>query len=140
MSKRNFNFTCEVSSRIDLLTKVKTTIFTISSLETQADQMENNFYVIYRMITNEGVSHEFITAWENLTIHIQNYCGGLGSKIHKEEEGVFIAYAKWPNKAAWENSTSSSPKEEEKLKLEMRKYCSKVEVLHTVYLVSDLMN
>lgn len=102
--------------------------------------MENNFYVIYRFSIILNSDDEFISAWEKLTIHIQNYSGGLGSKIHKEKEGVFIAYAKWPSKKDWENSKSSFPEEEELLKKEMRKYLKTTKVLHTMYLVSDLMN
>lgn len=31
--------------------------------------------------------------------------GGLGSCLHKEDNGYFIAYARWPSRQLWEKKT-----------------------------------
>lgn len=33
--------------------------------------------------------------------------GALGSRLHRAEDGTWVAYAQWPSKAAWEKSRSS---------------------------------
>ena len=28
--------------------------------------------------------------------------GGLGSRLHRGEDGLWLAYARWPDRASWE--------------------------------------
>ena len=39
-----------------------------------------------------------------MTIEIRDNCGGSGSRLHKAEDGAFIAYAQWKDKETWEKA------------------------------------
>lgn len=39
-----------------------------------------------------------------MTLEIRENCGGLGSRLHKAEDGTFIAYAQWKDKETWEKA------------------------------------
>lgn len=39
-----------------------------------------------------------------MTLEIRENRGGLGSRLHKAEDGSFIAYAQWKDKETWENA------------------------------------
>jgi Antibiotic biosynthesis monooxygenase len=43
-----------------------------------------------------------IAAWERATQLIMQHRGGLGSRLHKAEDGTWYAYAQWPTKEAWQ--------------------------------------
>lgn len=38
------------------------------------------------------------------TFLIRDHRGGLGSRLHGDSSGWIVAYAQWPNVAAWESS------------------------------------
>ncbi|MGZ6472644.1 MAG: hypothetical protein ACXWRZ_15860 [Bdellovibrio sp.] len=44
----------------------------------------------------------FEKSWEAITSEYKVAHGGLGSCLHKGDNGIFIAYARWPNRALWE--------------------------------------
>lgn len=60
------------------------------------------FCVIYRWRVEAGHEAEFIDAWSRLTRAIRDGRGGLGSRLHRTEDGLWLAYAQWPDRAAWE--------------------------------------
>ena len=62
------------------------------------------FCVIYRWRLKAGRENDFIEAWRQLTLAIREQRGGLGSRLHRAEDGSWIAYAQWPDRAAWEAS------------------------------------
>lgn len=97
------------------------------------------FVAIYKFIIIPGKENEFIEAWEELTRLIYEYEGSLGSRLHKESNLVFIAYAQWPNKSAWENSGDKLPEESKLVRKMMRGSCEKIETIHTMDVVSDLL-
>ena len=43
-----------------------------------------------------------MAAWETLTQGIRAGRGGLGSRLHRAEDGTWVAYAQWPDRATWE--------------------------------------
>jgi hypothetical protein len=53
----------------------------------------------------EGKESEFVTAWTDCTKIIYENFGSLGSRLHKSEHGPYIAYAQWPSREAYENSS-----------------------------------
>jgi len=62
------------------------------------------FYVVYRWRLVPGTDAEFIRAWAALTEAIKAQRGGLGSRLHRRDDGDWLAYAAWPDRAAWETS------------------------------------
>ncbi len=64
------------------------------------------FVVIYRWRLHPGKETQFQEVWSRNTPLIIERCGGLGSRLHKAEDGTWLAYAQWPDKATWERSYS----------------------------------
>ena len=50
---------------------------------------------------------QFRSAWETLTLEYQSLHGSLGSRLHKTEDGLWLAYAQWPTREAWEQAKIS---------------------------------
>jgi quinol monooxygenase YgiN len=64
------------------------------------------FCVIYRWRLHPGKESQFRAAWERGTQTLMRQHGALGSRLHHAEDGTWVAYAQWPNKAAWERARS----------------------------------
>lgn len=62
------------------------------------------FVVVYRWRLKSGAEDAFQTAWAKMTEAIFESRGSLGSRLHRAEDGSFVAYAQWPSRAAWEAS------------------------------------
>lgn len=53
----------------------------------------------------EGMESEFVLAWTRCTEIIYENFGSLGSRLHRPNQGKFIAYAQWPSKEIYESSS-----------------------------------
>lgn len=52
-----------------------------------------------------------------MTLEIRDTCDGLGSRLHKAEDGTFVAYAQWKDKETWEKAQEIPTIDEEAVKL-----------------------
>ncbi|MEO8632829.1 MAG: antibiotic biosynthesis monooxygenase [Chloroflexota bacterium] len=59
------------------------------------------FIVLYRWHIQEGKERQFRTAWRSATEKIMARYGALGSRLHRAEDGSWVAYAQWPDKERW---------------------------------------
>lgn len=66
------------------------------------------FVVMYRWRVDPDREGLFISTWEALTHAIREKRGGMGSRLHRNEEGHFVAYAQWPDRDAWEQSQAKA--------------------------------
>lgn len=57
------------------------------------------FAVIYRWRVDEKDEEEFRRRWHEITADIVAHHGGGGSRLHRAENGDWVAYARWPSKA-----------------------------------------
>ena len=71
------------------------------------------FSVIYRFRVKPDREEAFRDGWRRLTIAIREHRGGLGSRLHRAEDGLWIAYAQWPSRAAWEQSRTMESADEQ---------------------------
>lgn len=71
------------------------------------------FAVIYRWRLREGTEAEFREAWSQLTEAIRKERGGLGSRLHRDEDGTWVAYAQWPDRDRWEQARRYKPADAE---------------------------
>ncbi len=62
------------------------------------------FAVIYRWRVIPGLEAQFEEGWRAGTERIAAEFGGWGSRLHRTDDGAFIAYAQWPDKATWEKA------------------------------------
>lgn len=97
------------------------------------------YIVIYTFIVKPNLDQDFIESWKGLTDLIYEYEGSLGSRLHKEKQNHYIAYAQWPNKDVFDNSGSKLPKEANKFRDSMRLACDTIEVLHKLEVIEDLL-
>ena len=51
------------------------------------------FCVVYRFKVRPGLETEFEAAWAKLTKACKRDRGGLGSRLHRAEDGLWVAYA-----------------------------------------------
>ncbi len=58
-------------------------------------------YVLYRCRVKPGSETAFRALWARITEAIRARRGGLGSRLHRGDDGLFYAYARWPSREAW---------------------------------------
>jgi len=62
------------------------------------------FAVIYRFYILPGKEEEYQRLWHAIATYFVEKRGALGSTLHKAEEGLWIAYSRWPDKATRDRS------------------------------------
>lgn len=98
------------------------------------------FAVIYSFEVKQGCDNTFIEGWEGMTKLIYKHCNSLGSRLHKESDEKYIAYAYWPSEEVWENSSENLPDgKAEKWRKLMYESCTAIETLHKLNTISDLL-
>jgi hypothetical protein len=91
--------------------------------------------VLYRWRVRAGAEETFVRGWELVTRAIHRSCGSHGSRLHRAQEGPWLAYARWPDRETRERCHHD---ETEGLEL-MAQSAELVEVLHLEQ-VSDLLD
>jgi heme-degrading monooxygenase HmoA len=66
--------------------------------------------VIYRWKVRSGKEHDFASAWARLTDIQCAECGAIGSRLHKADDGSFIAYSFWPSRKHWDMAQLHGPR------------------------------
>jgi hypothetical protein len=72
--------------------------------ETEMDGRRVGFAVIYRWKVKAGMEAQYQRGWEQVTKRLMAERGALGSRLHRMEDGTWVAYAQWPSRDAWERS------------------------------------
>ncbi|MYW63767.1 hypothetical protein GTY65_06690 [Streptomyces sp. SID8379] len=67
------------------------------------------FAVIYRWRLHEGKEEQFAAGWHRVTLAIRAHCGSYGSRLHRADDGTWVAYARWPDAATREASPDVDP-------------------------------
>jgi len=70
------------------------------------------FAVVYRWRLVEGREGAFERAWARVTEGLRAERGGLGSCLHRAEDGTWVAYARWPDRATWQRSRDAGAVDE----------------------------
>lgn len=65
--------------------------------------------VLYRWRVKPGGDEAFQRGWAQLTDSIRAQCGSYGSRLHRADDGTWVAYALWPDRATWEACTPDDP-------------------------------
>jgi len=97
------------------------------------------YAVIYRFKVIQGKEVAFENLWRAVTKAFMAHAEGLGSRLHKTEAGVYIAYAQWPNKKAWETARQKLPKTAIENLHRMNGYCEEITVLFNMKVKKDLL-
>jgi heme-degrading monooxygenase HmoA len=93
------------------------------------------FAVIYRWRLKSGMEEQFIDGWERVTRAIQRACGSYGSRLHRCDDGLWLAYACWPDETTQQDCEHG---EIEGLRLMQQAAEALVETVHCE-VVTDLL-
>lgn len=55
------------------------------------------FSVIYRWKIKPGMEERFAQGWTRVTAAVHENCGSYGSRLHVADDGMRVAYARWPD-------------------------------------------
>lgn len=58
--------------------------------------------MLYRFRLVPDKEEQFIDAWQRVTVALRERRGGLGSRLHRGDDGLWYAYAQWPSREARE--------------------------------------
>ena len=58
------------------------------------------FAVIYPWRLKSGMEGQFADGWDRVTRAIHQTCGSYGSRLHRCDDGMWLAYARWPDETA----------------------------------------
>jgi hypothetical protein len=64
------------------------------------------FIALYRWKVKEGREKDFQEGWRRRTEEIYRHCDSLGSRLHRAEDGVWVAYAQWPDRRTYDAAQS----------------------------------
>lgn len=53
--------------------------------------------VLYRWTVKPGMEEQFRQGWVEGTRAIHKHCGSYGARLHKNADGVYVSYARWPD-------------------------------------------
>jgi quinol monooxygenase YgiN len=79
-------------------------------------EMRVGFAVLYQWQIRPGKIRQFCDAWAVITEGLKRDHGALGSRLHRSEQGTWMAYAEWPDRKAWESAGEAPPVNPEALK------------------------
>lgn len=97
------------------------------------------YVVVYLFKVKPNQEQKFIDGWKGLTKLIYKHESSLGSRLHLETEGQYIAYAQWPDKITFEASSNNLPEEANTFRNLMRMSCETIEVLNKMEVVEDML-
>lgn len=70
------------------------------------------FAVIYRFYLKANRELEYQVAWNTIAQYFVNHKGAIGSSLHKTQDGLWLAYSRWPDQktrdAAWPGENDPS--------------------------------
>lgn len=64
------------------------------------------FIVMFEFVVRPGCEAHFLRVWPETTQGIYLFKGSLGSRLHRDKSGAFIAYAQWPDEATYRKAAS----------------------------------
>lgn len=97
------------------------------------------FAVIYIFEVKPGKEEQFRESWKGLTNLIYKYEGSKGSRLHKNKDLEYIAYAQWPNKKRWKESGKNLPEKANEYRKGMQDACNKITTKYELEMTDDLL-
>ncbi len=62
------------------------------------------FVMIYLWTVKAGAKKQFVQDWTAQTEHLKKDFGMSGSRLHFAENGLWVAYTEWKDKASYEKA------------------------------------
>ncbi|MDT0263424.1 antibiotic biosynthesis monooxygenase family protein [Jatrophihabitans lederbergiae] len=67
------------------------------------------YALLYRWRLVRGAESEFKQAWSDMTVSIRSQCGSFGSRLHRCDDGTWVAYAVWPDRESRQRCMPDNP-------------------------------
>lgn len=97
------------------------------------------YCIIYQFEVKPGFESRFIKAWEKLTLFYRDEYNSLGSRLHRESDLHYMAYAQWPNLETYEAAGSKETSETALWSQQMREACTTIQALYKLEPVADYL-
>ena len=97
------------------------------------------YVVIYKFEVIQGQEPQFKEAWAKLTKAFMEHASSLGSRLHTDKNGDFIAYAQWPDEETFVQSKSRLPKYAMELGPQMEALCISISISHRLDVTMDFL-
>ncbi len=65
---------------------------------------QSSLIVLYRWRLRAGSEEQFVADWSTVTRILRDERGSMGSRLHRADDGLWYAYARWPDAAAIERA------------------------------------
>jgi len=96
------------------------------------------YIALYEFKVKSGFEKQFEDNWGIVTEHIHKVRGSLGSRLHKADDGTYVAYAQWPSEARYNLETPLPPIAMNARTL-MKDACENLKVIKLMSVVADLL-
>src|SRR5690349_3368327 len=96
------------------------------------------FVALYEFKIKPGYEKQFVENWRVVTESIYTIRGSLGSRLHKANDGTYVAYAQWPSEEQY-NLEKPLPPEAMQARLLMKEACESLSVLKLMSVTDDLL-
>lgn len=87
------------------------------------------FAVIYQFKLKPHQEETYQECWEKIVEYYKEKCGAIGSCLHKGEDGLWVAYSRWPDKQTRDAAWPSEGEPSAKLPNEIRTIIQKMQFL-----------
>lgn len=87
------------------------------------------FAVIYRFILQPHQEQAYRECWRIIATYFKTYRGAIGSSLHKGENGIWVAYSRWPDRATRDASWPGEEVPNEVLPLHIRETIQKMQAI-----------
>jgi antibiotic biosynthesis monooxygenase (ABM) superfamily enzyme len=87
------------------------------------------FAVIYRFKLKPHQEADYQKYWRDIATYFREYSGALGSCLHKGENGLWVAYSRWPDKATRDAAWPGSNQPNIALPVHIRETIQKVQAI-----------
>ena len=98
------------------------------------------YIVIYEFKVKENNTQKFIDSWKAMTNLLKLHEGSLGSRLHKQKELHYIAYAQWPPKEIFDNSEKKLTENVSEIRKKMTDLCEVIKIAYHLEVEEDLLN
>jgi heme-degrading monooxygenase HmoA len=96
------------------------------------------FVALYEFRVKPGLEEQFEQSWRIVTIAFGKLRGSLGSRLHKAQDGTYVAYAQWPSEEQYYTAVAL-PEDVNAARARMRAACDSLNVLKLMTVQDDLL-
>ena len=87
------------------------------------------FAVIYRLKLKPGQEKKYIENWNKIASYFIEKRGAIGSCLHQGDDNLWVAYSRWPSKAARDASWPGDDAPNEELPSDIREAIQQMQLI-----------